>query len=519
MGWCLKEIESIHNLAFVRYLITCPHLILCYFSLFKKFLWSTLTCGKFTAPLLQKLSPRFTDSMIGMTLALQYAIVAMLAGWGGSLADAQERISPRWGLGRVKVLGFALTLGTIAFLGHGLPEYTYNDYNNFIPNGTAILVWHISMRCIYAVSMGIVAPCMDGLALAHLDCIDGASASDFGIERMYGALFWGVGSLAAGIGIDYFGFDFLYTLLVISTLLSYISMGIYLWGLSKDTTGAFIISRGDESADISADSRYQNEEDVISTEEENEDDIISNADLLRMVYRTGYGRALLIFVFMLAMGIAVVDNLAFIFFDALGASSTMDGWTVVFTVMFEIPVFYVAPKLLEKYGPGKLLLAAGMAYVVRVIGYTLVPEGKMYLVLMLETLHGLTYAGSKAGGVEFIQQIIPEGYEASGQGILIFVTYFGVVAGLICAGWMQETLGARVMYRAMAAIVCVGISVLFLAELTHDKQEHQEKSESNENRLLIKSSSSASAASDFADASTERYMKKLKYDSLNKYAS
>jgi MFS family permease len=171
------------------------------------------------------------------------------------------------------------------------------------------------------------------------------------------------------------------------------------------------------------------------------------------------------------------------------------------------------------YGPGKLLLAAGMAYVVRVIGYTLVPEGKMYLVLMLETLHGLTYAGSKAGGVEFIQQIIPEGYEASGQGILIFVTYFGVVAGLICAGWMQETLGARVMYRAMAAIVCVGISVLFLAELTHDKQEHQENSESNENSLLIKSSSSASAASDFADASTERYMKKLKYDSLNKYAS
>eukprot|EP00579_Thalassiosira_antarctica_P024616 CAMPEP_0202007720 /NCGR_PEP_ID=MMETSP0905-20130828/12129_1 /ASSEMBLY_ACC=CAM_ASM_000554 /TAXON_ID=420261 /ORGANISM="Thalassiosira antarctica, Strain CCMP982" /LENGTH=112 /DNA_ID=CAMNT_0048565723 /DNA_START=63 /DNA_END=397 /DNA_ORIENTATION=+ len=100
-------------------------------------------------------------------------------------------------------------------------------------------------------------------------------------------------------------------------------------------------------------------------------------------------------------------------------------------------------------------------HIIRVVGYTLVPDGEvytMYIILMLETLHGVTYAGSKAGSVEFISSMMPGGYEASGQGILIFATYFGIVAGLIMAGWIQETLGARVMFRVMAAIVSIGVT-------------------------------------------------------------
>jgi len=484
------------------------------------FVWSTLTCGKFTAPLLQQLSPRFSESMIGMTFALQYAIVACLAGWGGSLSDTQERTSSSWGWGRLKVLSLALSLGTLAFLGHGLPEWL----NTVFPkDGTMVLVWHISMRCIYAVSLGIVAPCLDGLALAHLDCIEGASTIDFGKERMYGAMWWGLGSLAAGMGIDYYGFDFLYALLGISTLASYISMVVYLWGLSRDTTGVFKYRGNHDKIGGNSKSEYQCEE---AKDAHENDDIVSNVELMCMVCKTGYGRALLFCVFTLAMGISVVDNLAFIFFDTLGASNTMDGWTVVFTVIVEIPVFYVAPMLLERYGPGRLLLAAGIAYVIRVVGYTMVPDGKMYIVLVLEMLHGISYAGSKAGSVEFISRVIPKGHEASGQGILIFVTYFGIVAGLMMAGWIQETLGARVMFRVMALIVSSGITVLLAAELFGDKEHRQsdtdrpdtkEEGGFGEHCYLIKSESCASSASAFADHSTERYIRNLKYDSLNKY--
>lgn len=219
-----------------------------------------------------------------MTFALQYAIVACLAGWGGSLADAEERKSPSWGHGRLKVLGSFLTLGTAAFLGHGIPQYM----NGAFP-GDLELIWHVLMRAIYAVSMGVVAPTTDGIALAHLDAADGSSTSDFGKERCIGALSWGLGSLVAGVGIDHYGFDFLYAFLIISTISSYISIWVYSLGLSRDTTGVFkTYSVSIIDADVTTNGReYQNEETKSHLQK---DEIIPNFELFCMVCKTNYAK-------------------------------------------------------------------------------------------------------------------------------------------------------------------------------------------------------------------------------------
>lgn len=176
-----------------------PRIIYC-----PMFVWGAVTTGKFVALFLRQLSPAFSDSMIGLTLSAQYAITACLAGWGGSLADASERKSARWGSGRVKVLRFAVLLGTLSFLGHEFPQFVNFGYQNISQKDIESeanfpwdfeLVWHVFMRSLMAVSLAISAPSMDGLSLAHLECIKGSSQSDFGIERMYGAIFWGLGSL------------------------------------------------------------------------------------------------------------------------------------------------------------------------------------------------------------------------------------------------------------------------------------------------------------------------------------
>lgn len=205
------------------------------------FSWNTVTCGKFIAPFLEDLSPElFTDGVVGMTLAVQYAIVAIFAGWGGRLADVEERRCLQkysiassqqqqqrqqqqqhssldirqtsnnfdngggscWGVGRLKVLSFSILLGTCAILGHAVPSLytqyyttttTTNNQQQVVAQFPYELAWQVSMRCIYALSLAIMAPCVDGLALAHLDCIEGASQADFGKERMYGAAFLGIG--------------------------------------------------------------------------------------------------------------------------------------------------------------------------------------------------------------------------------------------------------------------------------------------------------------------------------------
>ena len=79
----------------------------------------------------------------------------------------------------------------------------------------------------------LTVPAMDGHAFVHLSAIDGSSQQDFGVERMYGAVWWGGGSLIAGIGIDYFGFEFLYALAIVLGIFVYVAVGLYLWGVNR----------------------------------------------------------------------------------------------------------------------------------------------------------------------------------------------------------------------------------------------------------------------------------------------
>ncbi|KAL3808892.1 hypothetical protein ACHAXA_005103 [Cyclostephanos tholiformis] len=463
------------------------------------FLWSALTCGRLTAPMLEQLTPRFTESVIEFTFLLHCAIVACIAWYGGSLADVQERKSSSWGWGRLKVLGSALSIGTLAFLGHCLPGYM----RGIFPNESSIwvLAWHLIMRSIYAVAFGILQPCLDGLTLAHLDCIKGASTSDFGKERVYGAFWWSVGSLAAKMGIEYYGFGAIYALLGMSILAFYLSAIIYLWGLNRDNTGAF------KPDGLKVARRQRNHQHESNPTSEN-DVVLSNSMLLSMVVQSRYGRALLFFIFMLAIGLSGFNE-PDVFFDVLAASST---W-------MQIPMYCCAPFFLKRYGPGRLLINVGVAYVVCVIGSTLVTESEIVHVLILEALHAFFYAGYNSGGVELMARMTPEGHKSSGQGILAAFTYCGIVSGIIFGGYIHRS-------KLMFVTGSIGLVVALVAELFCDKELSQNENESPtglEGKLpdelcpLIKSDSLISTGSEFADEITEGYMRKLKYDSLQKY--
>jgi hypothetical protein len=91
------------------------------------------------------------------------------------------------------------------------------------------------------------------------------------------------------------------------------------------------------------------------------------------------------------------------------------------------------------------------------------------------------------------------------------------------AGWIQDTFGTDdVSYRVMGAIISIGVIILLVGDffcrksrITESAQEESESS--SEESHLMKSESCSSSASAFADDSTEVYIKRLKYDSMNKY--
>ena len=105
------------------------------------------------------------------------------------------------------------------------------------------------------------------------------------------------------------------------------------------------------------------------------------------------------------------------------------------------------------------------------MGYSLLPTGHVVLVLLLEPLHGVTFACAQMSTVHFVASSphMPKGSEASGQGLLGVFKGLGSVTGLLLGGVLEESLGPRIMYRIFAAIVAVGMAILAVGSCCDDK--------------------------------------------------
>merc|ERR1711884_46530 len=190
--------------------------------------------------------------------------------------------------------------------------------------------------------------------------------------------------------------------------------------------------------------------------------------------QTWWGTGFLISAILLSMGTSVVENLIFLFFESLGASYTLCGFSVLVTVVFEIPIFYFAPRLLDRIGPMMLQNIACITYIVRVIGYTFIPNKQSALVLLFEPLHGVTYACSKTSNVDFAAKTSRKGYEASTQGVLSFLLGIGAVVGLALGGLIEQSFGPALLYRSYALIVAVGLILFYFAVMVSKSKKPQQ---------------------------------------------
>ena len=103
-----------------------------------------------------------------------------------------------------------------------------------------------------------------------------------------------------------------------------------------------------------------------------------------------------------------------------------------------------------------------VAYFTRVIGYTLIPNSAPWLVLLLEPLHGCTYAFSKTSAVSFISEHSPGGFESTGQGLMTALRAgAGNLLGMVVSGLIAAKFGQVVLYRA-AGGAAFAIFLLFV---------------------------------------------------------
>lgn len=175
--------------------------------------------------------------------------------------------------------------------------------------------------------------------------------------------------------------------------------------------------------------------------------------------RVGTPHGALFFVNLLLFGIAasLLENYLFLFLlEEFDATTVLCGLTIAVMCIAEMPVFYWSEVLIDKIGILGLLSLAHCAYIVRCVGYTLLPQSRYYswFILFIEPLHGITYAGMWVASVEYGARLAPQSLRATMQG-LVSGTYFGLAncSGAVIGGVLFHRFGPVWMFRMAAAFV------------------------------------------------------------------
>ena len=167
---------------------------------------------------------------------------------------------------------------------------------------------------------------------------------------------------------------------------------------------------------------------------------------------------------LLGAAFALVEcGILFYFLIDLGASTFLCGLTVGVTVLFEIPIFYYSEWVLTKLSNDVLFLTAMVAYGLRVWGYSLLTPATVNYVLLLELLHGITFACMWIAAVEYVKILSPPEWVATGQLLLSALkSCLGGGVGAVLGGWAYTRWGGVLLYRG-AALVMAGAVVAHVA--------------------------------------------------------
>jgi hypothetical protein len=292
----------------------------------------------------------------------------------------------------------------------------------FSGNANYRFAYFFVVQSFFSVAKAPASGVLDGLTLTFISSM-GEDKIMYGAERLYGAVGWALSNLALGLLADLVPGGLL-TVIYPFVVVNFVLLLIV---LSRFSAGLHSYNSGKLEDDANTMHLNKPRKKVLAPEVADDslrDNAISGSDessswstfmlLLRRFGGSPSRCGFVLSAIVMTAATAIVEDLLFLFFSQdLNASNLLCGISVVVTVVWEVPIFKYAAPLLKQCGANSLLAVSAIAYVIRVLGYTLVSN--QWLVLTLEPLHGVTYACLKTATVQYVALVTPPGMDATAQ--------------------------------------------------------------------------------------------------------
>jgi MFS family permease len=124
------------------------------------------------------------------------------------------------------------------------------------------------------------------------------------------------------------------------------------------------------------------------------------------------------------------------------------------TVIIELPIFWKAGTLAGLLTRDGMFVLSMSTYAVRAAGYTLLTQENVWLVLCLESLHGVTFACMWTVSMSIAKELAPRGWETT-MPVVVQTVYssVGTSVGAVLGGYVMQHRGAKFLYGHTAIII------------------------------------------------------------------
>lgn len=242
---------------------------------------------------------------------------------------------------------------------------------------------------------------------------------DFGKQRLYGALGYGIGGYVSGMMASAIGIKWCFTMMLGVSCISLFLLVVY-------------IPAG-----------YGDEEDKPRQK-----------GLLRTSVKLVLSRAdvMVLFVIALVTGVSggFVDSYLFLnVYDLSDDGATIVSVFVAVETLSEIPIFYLANPMIERFGTTACITVSVVAYFVRDIAYVYMEQPWYYV--PLETLHGITFGLLLSALTIYIYGASPKHMSGTMIGLLsAFQRGIGAGTASLVGGHIYDKYGVRTMWKVGA---------------------------------------------------------------------
>ncbi|MFN8254332.1 MAG: MFS transporter [Bacteroidales bacterium] len=321
---------------------------------------------------------------IGVLSAIPPAVILLVQPFWGFWADY---------FGRKKLLIIAMSGTILCFL--LFPEKAGFWYLFFL-------------TAIFGILWSTIHPLIDCITL---DLFSKANSRVFSFYRMWGAIGWSAGSL------------FMYYINLSDNLVFNFRLGAILLSISM-----FFVLMVNPSKPIGIANEFEVKKESIK-------ELWKNFQLI----------GFLVIIFFIAILTAPIWYYSSILYSNLGASSSLINLAYGLQGLVEIPFFFFANRIINRFGIQSTLIFTLLASSLRCFLYGIVQ--KPQVAICIEILQGISWSLLWACCVEYTNEIVPERWRATGQS-LMWATFLGAgtILGNIWTGFLYESISIQTIY-------------------------------------------------------------------------